>query len=89
MTPTIRGGEKRKGGTMNKLKYPVYFEGGFEDFTIDTEEVESVESLVGSINSVIKKYGMLLCYCTDKVKGKKTKFSAWDIRPYPEKKLSK
>ena len=77
--------------TMNKkkvniktLEYPVFFESGFEDFTIDTEEVERVEDLVGSINGVIKKYGMLLCYCTDEVKGKKTKFWAWDIRPYPE-----
>ena len=87
MTPTIRGGEKRKRGNMtDKLKYPVYFESGFEDFIIDTEEAENVEDLVGSINNVIKKYGMLLCYCTDEVKDKKTKFSSWDIRPYPEKK---
>jgi hypothetical protein len=27
---------------------------------------------------------MLLCYCTDEVKDK-TLFSAWEIRPYPEK----
>ena len=69
---------------MKKLNKPIYFESGFENFKIDTNESDNIEDLVGSINTVIKKYGMLLCYCTDKVK-KKTLFSAWEIRPYPEK----
>ncbi len=69
---------------MKKLNKPIYFESGFENFKIDTNESDNIEDLVGSINSVIKKYGMLLCYCTDEVKDK-TLFSAWEIRPYPEK----
>ena len=69
---------------MKKLNKPIYFESGFENFKIDTNESDNIEDLVGSINTVNKKYGMLLCYCTDKVK-KKTLFSAWEIRPYPEK----
>jgi len=69
---------------MKKLNKPIYFESGFENFKIDTNESDNIEDLVGSINAVIKKYGMLLCYCTDEVK-KKTLFSAWEIRPHPEK----
>jgi len=69
---------------MSRLKEPIYFESGFENFEIDTNESDGVEELVGSINSVLKKQGMLLCYCTDEVKNK-TLFSAWEIRPYPEK----
>ena len=73
-----------RGKKMKKLNKPIYFESGFENFKIDTNESDNIEDLVGSINTVIKKYGMLLCYCTDEVK-KKTLFSAWEIRPYPEK----
>ena len=35
------------------------------------------------LGAVLKKQGMLLCYCTDEYK-KKTLFSSWEIRPYPE-----
>ena len=68
---------------MKEFKEPVYFESGFENFKIDTKESEKIEDLVGSINSILKKQGMLLCYCTDEDK-KKTLFSSWEIRPYPE-----
>tara|TARA_R100001591_G_scaffold72765_1_gene80896 strand:+ start:632 stop:877 length:246 start_codon:yes stop_codon:yes gene_type:complete len=72
---------------MKKLDKPIYFESGFENFKIDTRESERVEDLVGSINEVLKKQNMLLCYCTDEIKNK-TLFSAWEIRPYPELKLA-
>jgi len=68
---------------MSKLKKPIYFESGFENFKIDTKESEKVEDLIGSINSVLEKQGMQVCYCTDEDKNK-TLFSAWEIRPYPE-----
>ena len=71
---------------MKKLKEPIYFESGFENFKIDTNESDRVEDLIGSINSVLKKQNMLLCYCTDENKNK-TLFSSWEIRPYPEKKI--
>ena len=35
---------------MTKLKEPIYFESGFENFKIDTNESDRVEDLVGSIN---------------------------------------
>ena len=68
---------------MSKLKKPIYFESGFENFKIDTKESEKVEDLIGSINSVLEKQGMQVCYCTDEDKNK-TLFSAWEIRPYTE-----
>jgi hypothetical protein len=77
------GARLTKGEEMSKLKEPIYFESGFENFKIDTNESERVEDLVGSINEVLKKQNMLLCYCTDEEKNK-TLFSAWEIRPYPE-----
>ena len=39
---------------MTKLKEPIYFESGFENFKIDTNESDRVEDLIGSINSVLK-----------------------------------
>ena len=70
---------------MVKLKKSIYFESGFENFKIDTSESDRVEDLIGSINSVLKKQNMLLCYCTDhNPNDNKTLFSAWEIRPYPE-----
>ena len=69
---------------MTKLKKPIYFESGFENFKISNAQSDRVEDLIGSINSVLKKQNMLICYCTDKYKNK-TLFSAWEIRPYPEK----
>ena len=68
---------------MTKIKEPIYFESGSENFKIDTKESERVEDLVGSINSVLEKQGMQICYCTDEDKNK-TLFSSWEIRPYPE-----
>ena len=70
---------------MSKLKEPIYFESGFENFKIDTNESDRVEDLVGSINEVLKKQNMLLCYCTNhNPNDDKTLFSSWEIRPYPE-----
>jgi len=70
---------------MSKLKEPIYFESGFENFKIDTNESDRVEDLIGSINAVLKKQNMLLCYCTDhNPNDDKTLFSSWEIRPYPE-----
>ena len=70
---------------MSKLKEPIYFESGFENFKIDTNESDRVEDLIGSINSILKKQNMLLCYCTDhNPNDDKTLFSSWEIRPYPE-----
>jgi hypothetical protein len=68
---------------MTKIKEPIYFESGFENFKIDTKESERVEDLIGSINSVLEKQGMQICYCTDEDKNK-TLFSSWEIRPYQE-----
>jgi hypothetical protein len=68
---------------MTKIKEPIYFENGFENFKIDTKESERVEDLIGSINSVLEKQGMQICYCTDEDKNK-TLFSSWEIRPYQE-----
>ena len=70
---------------MSKLKEPIYFESGFENFKIDTNESDRVEDLIGSINAVLKKQNMLLCYCTNhNPNDDKTLFSSWEIRPYPE-----
>ena len=69
-----------------RLQYPVYFESGNDNFGVDTNESDGVENLVGNINSVIKRYGMCLCYCDDEEKDK-TIFSAWEIRPFPEKDI--
>ena len=72
---------------MKKINKPIYFESGFENFKIDTNESDRVEDLIGSINSVLEKQGMQVCYCTDEDKNK-TLFSSWEIRPYPEEKDS-
>ena len=69
-----------------RLQHPVYFESGDDNFSVDTDESDRVDCLVGSINSVIKRYGMCLCYCDDEKKDK-TIFSAWEIRPFPEKDI--
>jgi len=70
---------------MTKIKEPIYFESGFENFKIDTNESDRVEDLIGSINAVLKKQNMLLCYCTNhNPNDDKTLFSSWEIRPYPE-----
>ena len=66
-----------------RLQYPVYFGSGNDNFSVDTNESDKVENLVGNINSVIKRYGLCLCYCDDEKKDK-TIFSAWEIRPFPE-----
>ena len=68
---------------MKKINKPIYFESGFENFKIDTNESDRVEDLIGSINSVLEKQGMQVCYCTDEDKNK-TLFSSWEIRPYQE-----
>lgn len=67
---------------MNKIKDPIYFENGL-NFKINKNESDSIEDLIGTINSVLNNKGMQICYCTDEDKNK-TLFSAWEIRPYPE-----
>ena len=63
------------------MKYIKYLDNGC-NFTINPKQVENVEWLVGRINDVIKKKGLLLCYCLDGINGKASKFHLWDIRPY-------